>query len=78
MDKKTEIKISKRQESNRILTQLVSEMVEKHPDLRFHQILHVIDIVVDSKEIGLVEDLFHEESIDTLDRVNKAIEKLNS
>ena len=82
MDKKTEIEISKRQESNRVLVQLITDMVEKYPDLRFHQILHSLDIVIPREnmtgdhEDGM-QDLFYEESVKTLDRVSKAVEKLN-
>lgn len=79
-------KISKRQESNRVLVQLISDMVEKGPDLRFHQILHILDVEVPiDRSIpgrvapgveGAMKDLFYEESADTLDRVCKAVEKL--
>jgi len=82
MNKKIEIEISKRQESNRVLVQLISDMVEKYPDLRFHQILHLLDVVVPresmtgDREDGM-QDLFYEESVNTLDRVGKAAEKLD-
>lgn len=83
MNKEIEIQISKRQESNKVLVQLITDMVEKHPDLRFHQILHSLDIVIpiEGMMAGEVhtgmQDLFYEESVKTLDRVSKAVEKLD-
>ena len=75
MDKKIEIEISKRQESNRVLVQLISDIVESSPDLRFHQILHAIG-VEKQHDVGLTEDFFYEESVKTLERVSEAIEKI--
>lgn len=64
-----------RQESNKILVQLLSNAVEKYPDLRFHQILHTVGIEK-QHDVGLTEDLFYEESVTTLERVSETLEKL--
>jgi hypothetical protein len=66
-----------RQEANRVILKQISAMVEAAPDLRFHQILINMN-VNKTKMIGQVpneylmcEDLFHEESVKTLERINK-------
>ena len=72
-------KIEKRQSSNRELIRVISAAVEAYPELRFHQILHSLNIVqtemvhtVDvSGEFEIpgrlyAKDKFHEESVDTL------------
>ena len=86
MDKRIELQMGMRQESNRVLVQLISDMIERHPELRFHQILHSLDIVIPiDRSIpghvgpgmdGAMQDLFYEESVKTLERVNKAVEKM--
>ncbi len=74
----------KRQDSNRVLVRLIADAVEKWPDMRFHQILHLLDVEVgfDKNIPGLVgpginatKDLFYEESVDTLDRVREGSRK---
>ena len=51
---------SSRQDANRAILKLLSEAIEKNPDLRFHQILQSLGI-----EIPHV-DQFYEESSKTL------------
>lgn len=51
---------SSRQEANRAILKLLSEAVEKNPDLRFHQILQSFGIEVPHT------DQFYEESSKTL------------
>jgi hypothetical protein len=66
-----------RQEANRVILKQISAMVEAAPDLRFQQIL--INMSVNkTKMMGQVpneflmcEDLFHEESTKTLERITK-------
>lgn len=66
-----------RQEANRVILKKISEMVEGAPDLRFQQIL--INMGVNQTEmIGaapnermMCKDLFHEESVKTLERITK-------
>ncbi len=66
-----------RQEANKIILQQISAMVESAPDLRFHQILAAMDITqttmvgVSPNEIMMCKDLFHEESVKTLERIFK-------
>lgn len=77
MDKRIELQMAERQESNRVLVQLISNVIEAHPELRFHQILHALDVVVPVEPgVLLMKDLFHEESVKTLDRVSKAAQKI--
>lgn len=66
-----------RQEANRSILRQISAMIEGSPDLRFHQILLVMD-VNQSELIGdvpnqkmMYKDLFNEESVTTLKRINK-------
>ena len=51
---------SSRQEANRAILKLLSEAVEKNPDLRFHQLLQSLGIEVPHT------DQFYEESSKTL------------
>jgi hypothetical protein len=73
-------KIGKRQEANRQILKKISEMVEKHPDLRFHQILQSMkiqetetiemsEVVAGDPFVLVCKDHFNEESIDTLNRI---------
>lgn len=54
-------KVAKRYESNQRIVEILSELVEKFPQWRFQQILQNVDIVSRNGE-----DLFYEESYDTL------------
>ena len=69
-----------RQEVNKLILKEISEVVEKYPDLRFHQILQIINIVeLDNPVYGgvggqevleqLSKDKFYEESVKTLERI---------
>lgn len=51
-------KIDSRQDANREIVSLISAIVEEYPDLRFGQILCMLD---------LDKDRFNEESVDTLE-----------
>lgn len=78
-------KIELRQASNRNILAAISAMVETYPDLRFHQILQNIDCVI-LKEVKsgghsvslTCPDLFYEESVDTLNRINESFKKTNN
>ena len=68
-----------RQTANIEILNQISAMVEKEPSLRFHQILQNLNIQVtqidfdeDGRPTGLLicKDLYHEESIKTLERMN--------
>ncbi len=58
-----------RQEANRELLKIISEMVELYPNFRFHQILADIDVNKMNDEGTANIDLFAEESEETLKRV---------
>jgi len=61
--KKQEQYIEKRQDCNRELVKIINEMVERHHELRFGQILCILGIYCDNI------DLFNEESRVMLDRI---------
>lgn len=76
MNPELQKKIDKRQDANKAIVQMISAMVENNPHLRFHQILHNLGIV-ETQMVGqapneklFCKDLFHEESVDTLKRIN--------
>lgn len=58
-------KIKKRQIANLEIISLLSNIVEKHPELRFCQILAILN---------LNKDKFYEESVDTLKELKKLAE----
>lgn len=60
--------IEKRQESNLELLDILKKIVEKHPELRFGQIL-IIAGVLEMEKYGGVVDPFNEESFRCLQRV---------
>lgn len=60
-------KIKKRQIANLEIVSLLSKIVEKHPELRFCQILTILN---------LDKDRFYEESVDTFKELKKLAEKL--
>lgn len=84
------LKIAQRQAANREIIEILSDMVEKYPDLRFGQILAITETLEyvpsprpDDDSI-IIKDPFNEESVDTWVRVrdkvmefNKRIENLN-
>ena len=77
MDDKLKKKIDRRQEANREILRAIQAQVEAHPELRFHQILHNMDVTqttmvgTEPNKTMVGKDLFYEESVDTLDRINK-------
>lgn len=68
-----------RQDSNRKIIAELSKAIEKYPDLRFHQLLYNMDVQVpvpildeNKHQIGMhFQDLHHEESLKTLERITK-------
>ena len=64
-----------RQEANRELLKIISEMVELYPNFRFHQILADIDVNKMNDEGTANIDLFAEESEETLKRVKHFLSK---
>lgn len=63
--------IEKRKEANLEILDLLKELVEKNPKLRFHQLLEMLNITV------LGKDKFYEESVKTLNDLKNEIKKLN-
>lgn len=60
-----QIKIQQRQTANLEIISLLNNIVEKHPKLRFCQILTILN---------LDKDKFYEESVDTLKELKKLAE----
>ena len=60
-----QIKIQQRQSANLEIISLLSNIVEKHSELRFCQILTILN---------LDKDKFYEESVDTLKELKKLAE----
>lgn len=61
-------KISKRQEYNYKCLDILKELVDKYPDWRFTQIIF---------NVGLAEDRFYQESVDTYELMKMAIKMCN-
>lgn len=80
------LKIDQRQLANLDILTIIEEMVMKYPDLRFGQILAMLDII-QYKTINKTSalgahvtepvDPFYEESVDMLTRVRNKIQNLN-
>lgn len=68
MDKDLENKIKIRQNCNRQITDIISNFVDNNPDLRFHQILQILNINKMGSN-GTIDDKFYEESVDTLNNI---------
>ena len=83
MNSKITEMIDKRQEANRGIIEILSDMVERHPDLRFGQILAIteaIQYVPDSRpyiDTVDVKDPFAEESVDMWVRMRDKMMELN-
>jgi hypothetical protein len=78
MDAIIKNKISRRQECNKELLRIFTEIVDKNPDLRFGQILFNFQFVKweDVNKRIKILDPFYEESVDTLNRVKHLIGEL--
>lgn len=78
MDAIIKNKISRRQECNKELLRIFTDIVEKNPELRFGQILFNFQFVKwENVNEGIkILDPFYEESVDTLNRVKTIIEEL--
>ena len=57
-----------RQINNKKLIELISDYVDKHPEMRFIQALWALKII-DRGEVGII-DRFYEEPDDTLKRIS--------
>ena len=76
MDARIQQLIAGRQQANQEILRSIEEMVNKHPDLRFGQILVNLGIIQYQRDpasfdiIG-IKDPFNEESVVTLNRIRK-------
>jgi predicted transcriptional regulator len=66
MDRTEQIK--NRQDSNKEILGVLSELIDRQPGLRFHQLLQAAGVNVQSPD-GFIMDLFYEESVVTKERV---------
>lgn len=75
-------KIPFRQDANREIIEILSDMVERYPDLRFGQILVNLDVIQYQRDptsfdvIG-IKDPFNEESVDMWIRMRDKMMELN-
>ena len=85
MDSKIKEMIEKRQQANRDIISHLSNLVESHPELRFGQILAMLDIIQYKtvNKIGVLGahvtetvDPFHEEPVITLQRVENKVKHM--
>lgn len=87
MDSKITEMIEKRQQANRDIISHLSILVESHPELRFGQILAMLDIIQYKtvNKIGVLGshvtepvDPFHEEPVITLQRVENKVKQIRN
>ena len=78
------LKIDQRQAANREIIEILSDIVERYPELRFGQILAISNVIqyehisCDSDQyVETVKDPFNEESVDMLTRVKNKIQNLD-
>lgn len=81
MDSKITKMINKRQQANRDILAHLYTLVELYPDLRFGQILVNLDVIqyqIDPASFDTIgiKDPFHEESVETLQRVSNKMDSL--
>lgn len=65
-------KVRNRQNSNEAIIKILADTVKKYPDLRFGQILYILDIIRQDKS-GNIIDIFSEEPDDTLRRIKRKL-----
>ena len=63
-----------RQETNRKILELLSNEIEKYPDIRFIQALWALDII-NMNDDRVIEDRFYEEPEKTLEKIWQRLEK---
>lgn len=76
MNSKLKADIARRQECNRTIVKMIEEAIEKNPEMRFHQILAMLNlsktvpVEVQGRGIQMYnEDRFYEESVNTLENI---------
>ena len=65
-----------RLEANIKILNIVEQLVHEFPDMRFIQLLMVIDAVIDTNQFTIDIDQFNEESNVTLERIKNRIKQL--
>ena len=65
-----------RLEANIKILNIVEQLVHEFPDMRFIQLLMVIDAVIDTNQFAIDIDQFNEESSVTLERIKNRIKQL--
>ena len=65
-----------RLEANIKILNIVEQLVHEFPDMRFIQLLMVIDAVIDTNQFVINIDQFNEESSVTLERIKNKIKQL--
>ena len=87
MNSKITEMIEKRQQANRDIISHISSLVESHPELRFGQILAMLDIIqyktvnkIGAMGAHVIEtvDPFHEEPVTTLQRVENKVKQIRN
>lgn len=77
------LKMAQRQAANREIIEILSDMVERYPDLRFGQILAITETLeyMPSPRVGddsiVIKDPFNEESVDTWVRIRDKVMQFN-
>lgn len=74
MEEQYKWKIPKRKEANKEILSILADIIDKHPELRFGQILSIVKVVdsyMTDKHERIICDPFYEESVDTLKRVKE-------
>ena len=66
-----------RLEANIEILNIVEQLVHEFPDMRFIQLLMVIDAVIDTNQFVINIDQFNEESSVTLERIKNKIKQLS-
>ena len=57
-----------RYQSNTVILNILTDMAQKYPDWRFNQLLQNCGVTISG------EDLFYEESVATLERMNERLQ----
>lgn len=66
----------KRQTANKKLLAILNEFVDNYPDLRFGQLMHVLDIVKQDADPTKIKNEFYMESRALLTRVKSRVKTL--
>ena len=74
INKSIKDKIKNRQKDNKAIIEIINDYVEKYPELRFGQILYVLGMIRQDENGNCnLSDIFNEEPIDTLIRIENSL-----